>query len=49
MARVVEKRFAFEPDDKEQFRIYMRMKGHFSGAGGDGWSRRELDGRKGVR
>jgi REP element-mobilizing transposase RayT len=28
---VVDKRFAFEPDDKEQFRIYMRMMENFSG------------------
>ncbi len=25
LARVVDKQFAFGPDDKEQFRIYMRM------------------------
>jgi REP element-mobilizing transposase RayT len=31
IARVVDKRFAFEPDDKEQFRIYMRMMENFSG------------------
>jgi hypothetical protein len=31
MARVVDKRFAFEPDDKEQFRIHMRMMENFSG------------------
>jgi putative transposase len=31
IARVVDKRFAFGPDDKEQFRIYMRMMENFSG------------------
>jgi REP element-mobilizing transposase RayT len=31
VARVVDKRFAFGPDDKEQFRIYMRMMENFSG------------------
>jgi REP element-mobilizing transposase RayT len=31
LARVVDKRFAFEPDDKEQFRIYLRMMENFSG------------------
>jgi REP element-mobilizing transposase RayT len=31
MARVVDKRFAFGPDDKEQFRIHMRMMENFSG------------------
>ena len=31
IARVVERRFAFEADDKEQFRIYMRMMENFSG------------------
>jgi putative transposase len=31
LARVVDKRFAFGPDDKEQFRIYMRMMENFSG------------------
>jgi REP element-mobilizing transposase RayT len=31
MARVVDRRFAFEPEDKEQFRIYMRMMENFSG------------------
>ena len=31
MARVVDKRFAFETEDKEQFRIYMRMMENFSG------------------
>jgi REP element-mobilizing transposase RayT len=30
-ARVVDRRFAFEADDKEQFRIYMRMMENFSG------------------
>ncbi len=31
IARVVDRRFAFGPDDKEQFRIYMRMMENFSG------------------
>ena len=31
VARVVDKRFAFGPDDKEQFRIYLRMMENFSG------------------
>jgi REP element-mobilizing transposase RayT len=31
ISRVVDKRFAFGPDDKEQFRIYMRMYENFSG------------------
>ncbi len=31
IARVVDRRFAFGPDDKEQFRIYMRMMESFSG------------------
>jgi REP element-mobilizing transposase RayT len=31
IARVVDRRFAFSPDDKEQFRIYMRMMENFSG------------------
>ena len=31
MARVVDKRYAFETDDKEQFRIHMRMMENFSG------------------
>ena len=31
IARVVDKRFAFGPQDKEQFRIYMRMMENFSG------------------
>jgi putative transposase len=31
IARVVDKRFAFLPEDKEQFRIYMRMMENFSG------------------
>ncbi len=31
MARVVDKRFAFATEDKEQFRIYMRMMENFSG------------------
>ncbi len=31
LARVVDKRFAFGADDKEQFRIYMRMMENFSG------------------
>jgi REP element-mobilizing transposase RayT len=31
MARVVDRRFAFEADDKEQFRMYMRMMENFSG------------------
>ena len=31
LARVVDKRFAFGPDDKEQFRIYLRMMENFSG------------------
>jgi len=31
IARVVDKRFAFGPDDKERFRIYMRMMENFSG------------------
>jgi REP element-mobilizing transposase RayT len=31
IARVVDKRFAFEAGDKEQFRIYMRMMENFSG------------------
>ena len=31
IARVVDQRFAFGPDDKEQFRIYMRMMENFSG------------------
>jgi putative transposase len=31
IARVVDKRFAFTPDDKEQFRIHMRMMENFSG------------------
>ena len=31
LARVVDRRFAFGPDDKEQFRIYMRMMENFSG------------------
>jgi putative transposase len=31
IARVVDKRFAFTPDDKEQFRIYLRMMENFSG------------------
>jgi REP element-mobilizing transposase RayT len=31
IARVVDKRFAFGPEDKEQFRIYMRMMENFSG------------------
>ncbi|MGL5020191.1 MAG: transposase [Luteolibacter sp.] len=31
LARVVDKRFAFSPADKEQFRIYMRMMENFSG------------------
>ena len=31
IARVVDKRFAFGPDDKEQFRMYMRMMEKFSG------------------
>ncbi|MGL5019806.1 MAG: hypothetical protein ACRDBP_16845, partial [Luteolibacter sp.] len=31
IARVVDKRFAFSPEDKEQFRIYMRMMENFSG------------------
>jgi REP element-mobilizing transposase RayT len=31
IARVVDRRFAFEADDKEQFRIYMRMMENFSG------------------
>ena len=30
IARVVDRRFAFTPDDKEQFRIYMRMMENFS-------------------
>ena len=31
IARVVDRRFAFEADDKEQFRIYMRMMENFTG------------------
>jgi putative transposase len=31
ISRVVDKRFAFDPTDKEQFRIYMRMMENFSG------------------
>ena len=31
ISRVVDQRFAFGPDDKEQFRIYMRMYENFSG------------------
>ena len=31
VARVVDRRFAFGPDDKEQFRIYLRMMENFSG------------------
>jgi hypothetical protein len=31
IARVVDQRFAFRPDDKEQFRIYLRMMENFSG------------------
>ena len=31
IARVVDRRFAFLPEDKEQFRIYMRMMENFSG------------------
>jgi putative transposase len=31
IARVVDRRFAFEPEDKEQFRMYMRMMENFSG------------------
>jgi putative transposase len=31
IARVVDRRFAFAADDKEQFRIYMRMMENFSG------------------
>jgi putative transposase len=31
IARVVDKRFAFESQDKEQFRIYMRMMENFTG------------------
>jgi REP element-mobilizing transposase RayT len=31
IARVVDKRFAFGPEDKEQFRMYMRMMENFSG------------------
>ena len=31
LARVVDRRFAFGPDDKEQFRIYLRMMENFSG------------------
>jgi REP element-mobilizing transposase RayT len=31
IARVVDQRFAFGPDDKEQFRAYMRMMENFSG------------------
>jgi hypothetical protein len=31
MARVVDRRFAFAAEDKEQFRIYMRMMENFSG------------------
>jgi putative transposase len=31
LARVVDQRFAFGPDDKEQFRIYLRMMENFSG------------------
>jgi putative transposase len=31
ISRVVDKRFAFAPEDKEQFRIYMRMMENFSG------------------
>jgi REP element-mobilizing transposase RayT len=31
IARVVDRRLAFGPDDKEQFRIYMRMMENFSG------------------
>jgi REP element-mobilizing transposase RayT len=31
IARVVDRRFAFGPEDKEQFRIYMRMMENFSG------------------
>ena len=31
ISRVVDKRFAFAPGDKEQFRIYMRMMERFSG------------------
>jgi REP element-mobilizing transposase RayT len=31
VARVVDKRFAFGPDDKEQFRMYLRMMENFSG------------------
>ena len=31
IARVVDRRFAFGPDDKEQFRIYLRMMENFSG------------------
>jgi putative transposase len=31
ISRVVDRRFAFSPSDKEQFRIYMRMMENFSG------------------
>ena len=31
ISRVVDRRFAFAPEDKEQFRIYMRMMENFSG------------------
>ena len=31
ISRVVDRRFAFEPEDKEQFRIFMRMMEKFSG------------------
>ena len=31
IARVVDKRFAFGPEDKEQFRMYLRMMENFSG------------------
>jgi len=31
VARVVDRRLAFGPDDKEQFRIYLRMMENFSG------------------
>jgi REP element-mobilizing transposase RayT len=31
IGRVVDRRFAFGPDDKEQFRIYLRMMENFSG------------------
>ncbi len=31
ISRVVDRRFAFTPDDKEQFRTYMRMMENFSG------------------